>query len=52
VPEHDSNIFSKFEWGSKELAGGIFKDNVFGVQFHPEKSARAGLRFLEKFMSL
>jgi glutamine amidotransferase len=30
----------------------VFRGGVFGCQFHPEKSGRAGLSILEKFVSL
>jgi glutamine amidotransferase len=35
-----------------EFDSGIQRGHVFGVQFHPEKSHRYGLRILQNFASL
>ena len=32
-----------------ELTAGVQKDNVFGTQFHPEKSGDVGLKILKAF---
>jgi glutamine amidotransferase len=39
------------EYG-ESYAAGIEKDHVFAVQFHPEKSADAGLKVLRNFLEL
>jgi len=39
------------EYGSKVVAY-IERDNVFGAQFHPEKSQRFGMKFIENFINL
>ena len=39
------------EYGSKIVAY-IERDNVFGAQFHPEKSQQFGIKFIENFINL
>ena len=39
------------EYGSKIVAY-VERDNVFGVQFHPEKSQRFGIKFIENFINV
>jgi len=38
--------------GSQTVAAAIAKDNVMAMQYHPEKSAPAGLTMLSNFVQL
>ncbi|MBU1131476.1 imidazole glycerol phosphate synthase subunit HisH [Patescibacteria group bacterium] len=44
-----SNVIATTEYGEK-FCSIISKDNIFGVQFHPEKSQKAGRILLENFI--
>jgi glutamine amidotransferase len=48
-PEDDTDIAATTSYGI-EFASVIARDNVFAVQFHPEKSQHAGLGLLSNFV--
>jgi len=48
TPEEDV-VAGTFDYGG-EFTAIIQKDNIFGTQFHPEKSQKAGLKILENFI--
>ncbi len=50
APEDESWIAATTEYGSAFVSA-LAKGGVFAVQFHPEKSQRAGLQLLENFLA-
>lgn len=49
VCRNENNVLAQVEYGSK-LNAIIAKENIFGVQFHPEKSGESGLKLLKNFL--
>lgn len=47
----EDSLLATAEYG-KELTAAVAKDNVFGCQFHPEKSGDVGLRILKAFCEM
>ena len=47
----DSFVIATAEYGA-ELTAAVAKDNVYGCQFHPEKSGSVGLAILRAFAEL
>ena len=47
----DDSLCATTEYG-KELTAAVAKDNVYGCQFHPEKSGAVGMKILRAFSKL
>jgi glutamine amidotransferase len=47
---HQSDIAAICQYGADIFPAAIAKDNILGLQFHPEKSQKAGLQLLEAWL--
>ncbi|MBN1124192.1 MAG: imidazole glycerol phosphate synthase subunit HisH [Sedimentisphaerales bacterium] len=52
VPDHTEHIMSRTGFGTHWFCSSVRKGNVYGCQFHPEKSGPAGLQIIENFLRL
>lgn len=50
-PVDDQDVLAQCEYGGRRVTSAIGHGNIFGCQFHPEKSGPAGLRMLANFMA-
>lgn len=50
-PAGENVVAATTDYGG-EFASIIWQENVFGIQFHPEKSQAIGLRILQNFINL
>jgi glutamine amidotransferase len=48
----DESILATSRYGGVEVTGAVSSGNVFGTQFHPEKSGETGLKILKAFLEI
>ena len=51
VPDHEGDILTTTDYGVG-FTSSVARGNLFGVQFHPEKSQKTGLQILKNFVEL
>ena len=51
IPE-DKNVISTMTDYSSKIVCSVEKENIFGTQFHPEKSDKIGLKIINNFLNL
>ena len=51
IPEDKNVILATTDYSSNIVCS-VEKENIFGTQFHPEKSDKTGLKIIDNFMNL
>ena len=51
IPKYSDNIIASSLY-EKKFVCAIQKENIFGVQFHPEKSQTSGIQLLKNFINI
>ena len=52
VPESESHVLSLTSYSDSQFCSSVKNGNVYGCQFHPEKSAAEGLKIISNFIRI
>ncbi len=51
-PNNKEDLLAYYDYDAINVTAVVGKDNVYGTQFHPEKSGAAGLQIIKNFLKL
>jgi glutamine amidotransferase len=51
TPSDPAHLLATTRYGGREITAAVGRDNILGLQFHPERSGPAGLALLARFVS-
>lgn len=51
-PKNKEDVLALTDYGGKTFCSAIKNGNIYGCQFHPEKSAKEGLKIIKSFIRL
>jgi glutamine amidotransferase len=50
--DYNEHVLAEYDWYGKPLTAAVSRENIFGTQFHPEKSGKIGLEIIKAFTNL
>lgn len=51
-PDDSNHILSHALYSGEEFCATVQQDNIYGCQFHPEKSGKMGLKIIDNFLNI